>query len=93
MCLDPDVWEECYQDTLALSYEQLIDLDQHYQQHGESSIDDELHHIVKLVMKEKTTQLKGLGNSLFLSAAKKNLFLKHGNTEKFCLVLFSQRSL
>ena len=91
MCLDPDVWEECYQDTLALSYEQLIDLDQHYQQHGESSIDDEFHHIVKLVMKEKATQIKSLEKSLFLSASKKNLFLKLGNIVKSVVWFFSRK--
>ena len=91
MCLDPDVWEECYQDTLALSYEQLIDLDQHYQQHGESSIDNEFHHIVKLVMKEKATQIKSLEKSLFLSASKNNLFLKLGNIGKSLVWFFSRK--
>ncbi len=93
MCLEPDIWEECYQDTSALSYEQLINLDQHYQQHSEfsSSIDDEFHHIVKLVMKEKATQIKSLEKSLFLSTSKKNLFLKLGNIVKSLFWFFSRK--
>ena len=91
MCLDPEDWEECYQETSALSYEQLIDLDQHYQQHGESSIDNEFHHIVKLVMKEKATQIKSLEKSLFLSASKKNLFLKLGNIVKSFVWFFARK--
>ena len=91
MCLDPEIWEDCYQDTLSLSYEQLIDLDHHYQKHGESSIDNEFHHIVKLVMKEKATQIKSLEKSLFLSASKKNLFLKLGNIVKSFVWIFSRK--
>ena len=91
MCLEPEDWKNCFESTSALSYEQLIELDQHYKQHSETSIDDEHHHIVKLVMKEKASQIKSLEKSLFLSASKKNLFLKLGNIGKSLVWLFSRK--
>ena len=48
MCLEPADWSKCYEGTAELSYVELIELDQHYQKNSETSIDDELHHIVKL---------------------------------------------
>ncbi|WP_320674003.1 hypothetical protein [Prochlorococcus sp. MIT 1341] len=89
MCLEPEDWENCYEGTSALSYEQLIELDQYYQERSETSIDDELHHIVKLVMKEKKPQINGLEKSLFLSTSKKNLFLKLMNLAKSLVWFFS----
>ena len=91
MCLEPEDWEKCYEGTQELSYVELIEFDQHYQKNSESSIDDELHHIVKLVMKEKATQLKGLEKCLFLSATKKNLFIKLGNIAKSVVWFFSRK--
>ena len=82
MCLEPADWSKCYEGTAELSYVELIELDQHYQKNSETSIDDELHHIVKLVMKKKTPQIKGLEKCLFLSASKKNLFIKLSNLIK-----------
>ena len=82
MCLESEDWEKCYEGTQELSYDALIKLDQHYQKNSETSIDDELHHIVKLVMKEKAPQIIGLEKCLFLSTAKNNLFQKLGNIGK-----------
>ena len=91
MCLEPADWSRCYEGTAELSYVELIELDQHYQKNSETSIDDELHHIVKLVMKEKATQIKSLEKSLFLSASKKNLFLKLGNIVKSFVWFFTRK--
>ena len=93
MCLEPEDWEKCYEGTQELSYEALIKLDQHYQKNSETSIDDELHHIVKLVMKEKAPQIKGLEKCLFLSTAKNNLFQKLGNIGKNLVWFFSRKNL
>ena len=93
MCLESEDWEKCFKGTQELSYEELIKLDHYYQKHSESSIDDELHHIVKLVLIGKATQIKGLEKCLFLSHAKNNLFLKLGNIAKSLLWLFSRKSL
>ena len=82
MCLEPADWSKCYEGTAALSYVELIELDQYYQKNSETSIDDELHHIVKLIMREKTPQIKGLEKCLFLSASQKNLFIKLSNLIK-----------
>ena len=93
MCLEPEDWEKCFERTQELSYEQLIELDQHYQKNSETSIDDELHHILKLVMKEKAPQIKGLEKCLIFSTAKNNLFLKLGNIVRSLLWFFSRKSL
>ena len=93
MCLEPEDWGKCYEGTQELSYVELIKLDQHYQKNSETSIDDELHHIVKLVMKEKAPQIKGLEKCLFLSTAKNNLFLKLGNIGKNLVWFFSRKNL
>ena len=65
MCLEPADWSKCYEGTAQLSYVELIELDQHYQKNCETSIDDELHHIVKMVMKEKATQIKSQSKMSF----------------------------
>ena len=93
MCLEPADWSRCYEGTAELSYVELIELDQNYQKNSKTSIDDELHHIVKLVLIGKATQIKGLEKCLFLSHAKNNLFLKLGNIAKSLLWFFSRKSL
>ena len=93
MCLEPEDWSKCYEGTQELSYVELIELDQYYQKNSETSIDEELHHIVKLVIKEKAIQLKGLEKCLFLSTAKNNLFLKLGNIGKSLVWFFFRKNL
>ena len=60
MCLEPESHEKFFMATRALSYKTLQDLDSYYQENSCSSIDWQLHHMVKIAMKEREEQIKTL---------------------------------
>ncbi len=73
MCLEPEHCEKFFTEMKTLSYEGLKNLDRFQQENTTTSMDEQLHHLIKVALKLREGQVIQLEKCFALKKTKGNL--------------------